>query len=286
MTDRSVAVVVVAHDSGALLAECVARAADAAGVADIVIVDNGSRDGSVERAAATTARVRTIRNDANPGFAVACNQGAKATSSAWLLFLNPDCLVEHDTIARLLDVADADPRIGLVGADVRDPRGQPEAAARRRDPDFAIAARKAMGFGNGSDLTQSPSDAGSRWTEVDAVSGALMLVRRDVFDAIGGFDEAYRLHCEDLDLCRRARGAGAKVVVAEQVAVTHHKGTSSRRRPWFVLWHKHRGMWRYYRKFDGARDTFAKRAFVATGWAGYTVLAFARLAIQRWTARA
>ena len=97
---------------------------------------------------------------------------------------------------------------------------------------------------------------------VDAVSGALMLMPRSLFAGIGGFDEGYRLHAEDLDLCRRARQAGARVAVANDVPVLHVRGVSSRSRPLFVEWHKHRGLWRYYRKFDAPRDGAPTRAAV------------------------
>lgn len=274
-----VAVVVVTHDSGGTLAECLRRVLAADDVAELVVVDNASRDGAPERAEfahAADARLRVIRNATNPGFATACNQGARATKSPWLLFLNPDCFIASDTVARLLDAAAADPALGVLGADVRDARGGREPAARRRDPTLprAIAqvsglARLDRSLGLAVDAT-TPAVA-----RIDAVSGALMLVPRAAFDALGGFDTGYRLHCEDLDLCRRAREAGLSVLVANEVPVAHAKGGSSARRPLFVRWHKHRGMWRYYRKFDGARDPVWKRAFVFVGLAGLAALRLA-----------
>jgi len=92
-----------------------------------------------------------------------------------------------------------------------------------------------------------------RTAAVDAVSGALMVLPRRLFERIGGFDAGYRLHAEDLDLCRRAREAGAMVAVANDVRVLHLRGVSSRARPLFVEWHKHRGLWRYFRKFEAPR---------------------------------
>jgi hypothetical protein len=73
-----------------------------------------------------------------------------------------------------------------------------------------------------------------------------------VFETLHGFDEKYFLHCEDLDLCRRVRDAGWRVLLAGDVRVMHGKGGSSRHRPVFVSYHKHRGMWRWFRKFDPA----------------------------------
>ena len=97
---------------------------------------------------------------------------------------------------------------------------------------------------------------------VDAVSGALMVVPRALFERVGGFDAGYRLHAEDLDLCRRVRAAGAAVACANDVRVVHVRGVSSRTRPWFVEWHKHRGLWRYYRIFDAAGHGAMTRAAV------------------------
>jgi len=85
---------------------------------------------------------------------------------------------------------------------------------------------------------------------VPALSGALLLMPRTLFDRLGGWDAGYRLHAEDLDLCRRAREAGAVVAIANDLQVTHVRGVSSRSRPFFVEWHKHRGLWRYFRRFE------------------------------------
>ncbi len=115
-----------------------------------------------------------------------------------------------------------------------------------------------------------PSSAAS--DRVDAVSGALMLLSRDTFARIGGFDEGYFLHCEDLDLCRRVRDAGYDVVCVNEVRVVHAKGGSSRHRPVFVALHKHRGMWRWFRKFDPAARNPLLRGLVFAGiWTAFGV---------------
>ena len=116
---------------------------------------------------------------------------------------------------------------------------------------------------------------------VDAVSGALMLLPRALFDRVGGFDEAYRLHAEDLDLCRRIRDAGATVACANDVRVVHVRGVSSRSRPLFVEWHKHRGLWRYFSKFEAARrGPFERMAVFAMIWGRFPFVA-ARARLRR-----
>ncbi len=109
---------------------------------------------------------------------------------------------------------------------------------------------------------------------VDAVSGALMLMPLGLFVRLGGFDEGYRLHAEDLDLCRRVRVAGYEVVVANDLRVTHVRGVSSRRRPLWVEWQKHRGLWRYFSKFESDETPPWQRPLLWLAlWAHYVVAA-------------
>lgn len=254
----------VTHESAATIDDCLARLRAADGVAQVRVVDNGSTDGTlaiVQRHAAADARVRFIGNPDNPGFAVACNQGAREAAAPWLAFVNPDCLLGRDALSRLLAHARAIDGEALLGADLVDEAGVRDGAARRSDPDFGAMLRGPLRARAGRPIDVAP-DAASALQRVDAVSGALMLLPRALFDRLRGFDGGYRLHAEDLDLCRRARAAGATVAVANDVRVVHLRGVSSRARPGFVEWHKHRGLWRYFRKFEAPRRGVAVRAGV------------------------
>lgn len=257
-----IAVVVVTYQSAETIDACLSRLRAADGVICIRVVDNASTDGTldiVQRHALADPRLRFIGNPDNPGFGVACNQGAAATSATalWLAFVNPDALVEPDTLARLRAHAQACARPALLGADLVDEAGVRDEAARRRDPDFAamLAHRDARRLG-------VPVDDGVALQPVQAVSGALMLMPWTLFRRIGGFDPGYRLHAEDLDLCRRVREAGALVAVANDVRVVHVRGVSSRSRPLFVEWHKHRGLARYFRRFEAPRRSLPVRLAV------------------------
>ncbi len=269
--EAHIAAIVVSHQSAATIDDCLARLRRAHGVAEIRVVDNDSQDGTldiIQRHAAGDPRVRFIGNPDNPGFAVGCNQGAAASTAPWLAFVNPDLLIETDALSRLLEHA-VGFEAALLGADLVDESGVRDEAARRRDPDFAsmLGSPRAARLG-------VPMDSAQALQRVDAVSGALMLMPRALFERIGGFDEGYRLHAEDLDLCRRAREAGAVVVVANDVRVVHIRGVSSRSRPLFVEWHKHRGLWRYFRKFEAPRRSWVIRfaVFVAI-WARFPIAA-------------
>ena len=263
-----IGVVVVTHRSGATIDDCLARLRTAAGVAAIRVVDNASDDDTlavVQRHAAADTRVRFIANPDNPGFAVACNQGVDALveprDATWLAFVNPDCLVEADTLAHLRTHARQLDGNALIGADLVDEDGIRDPAARRRDPDFAGMLGSLLHSPPGARV-YVPLDAARSVQQVDAVSGALMLMPRILFERVGGFDAGYRLHAEDLDLCRRVRDAGAVVAVANDVRVVHVRGVSSRSRPVFVEWHKHRGLWRYFRTFEAPQRTLPVHAAV------------------------
>ena len=261
-----IAVVVVSHESASTLEECLLRLRAAHGVAEIRVIDNASQDGTldlIQRHAAQDPRVRFIGNPDNPGFAVGCNQGATESTAPWLAFVNPDLMVEADTLSRLRAHALALEGEALLGVDLVDEAGVHDEAARRRDPDFAaMLASPARASKLGV-----PVENGSALQTVDAVSGALMLLPRTLFERLKGFDEGYRLHAEDLDLCRRVRIAGAAVAIANDICVLHVRGVSSRARPLFVEWHKHRGLWRYFRKFEATRrSVFTSVAVLAIIW--------------------
>ncbi|MDX2300737.1 MAG: glycosyltransferase family 2 protein, partial [Xanthomonadaceae bacterium] len=236
---RDIAAVVVSHYSATTLAECLDRLLAADGVGAVVVVDNASGDSSVAIArarAAADARLQVIANADNPGFGSACNQGAAHCALPWLALVNPDCLVGADDLARLRELARQHADAGVTGADLVDADGHRDSAARRREPTLV---RLFGGLGRRDAVAIAPDD-NLALQPVDAVSGALMLMPRALFDRLGGFDTHYRLHAEDLDLCRRVRDAGAQVYVANAVRVLHLRGVSSRRRPMWVEWQKHR----------------------------------------------
>ena len=274
---------VVTHCSAATIADCVQRLLAVPEIAEVVLVDNGSDDDTVARAmpfAENEARVTLRVDPENPGFATACNDGALDCKQPWLAFVNPDCMVDADTFARLLAHANAVPNIGALGCVQVDGDGVEDAAVRRRDPSL----RKVLFAGGARGSLHVASD-GNAVQRVDALSGALMLMPTKAFAQVGGFDAGYRLHAEDLDLCRRARDAGYQVCIANDVRVTHLRGVSSRRRPMWVEWQKHRGMWRYFNKFEAAQTSLPMRGLLWLAlWAHCVIAApraFLRARVQR-----
>ena len=281
--DTRVGAVVVTYQSASTIDACLMRLREAEGVGAIRVVDNDSRDDTldvVQRHALADPRVRFIANPDNPGFSVACNQGARDVDTPWLAFVNPDCMVEPDTFTRMLALVPDVPPM-LLGADLVDEAGRRDPASRRRDPDFARMLQGVLRNPAGKSQLAATIDDAQSLQPVDAISGALMLLPRALFERVAGFDEGYRLHAEDLDLCRRVRAAGGAVVVANAVRVLHVRGVSSRSRPVFVEWHKHRGLWRYFSRFEAPRRGALMRAAVFLAiWLRFP-LAVLRAALKR-----
>ncbi|MGA7440364.1 MAG: glycosyltransferase family 2 protein [Luteibacter sp.] len=262
-------IIIVLADSGPLTRDCVEHALASDRPVEVILVDNGSDDGvpeALDRAYAADDRVRVVYNRANLGFGPAVNRGAAVALGQRFLVLNPDCLIEPDTISRM--VAHLGPHTGIVGALVQDAAGHVDPASRRRDPLLARAIATKLGRGSAGIDMGGPLPTGAEPVEV--VSGAILLMSRGAFETLGGFDETFFLHCEDMDLCRRARDMGYQVLLAGDVRVMHGKGGSSRHRPVFVSRHKHRSMFLWFRRHDPAAKHPLVRAAVWLGiWAHF-----------------
>jgi GT2 family glycosyltransferase len=275
-------VVVVAADSGPLLQTCVDAVLAISEPLELILVDNASVDGEVERARAAhadDARLRVLRNPSNLGFGPACNRGAAIARGDVFVFLNPDCTVPSTIVRDLRAALREVSNIGVLGVEVKNPDGSSARGNRRRDPSLRRAFATMTGLSRFQSrwpalqgVEMAASTQGDRLETVEAISGACMILPRAAFERVGGFDEAYFLHAEDLDLCRRVRDAGLRVAIAPALHVVHAQGSSSRSRPLFVARHKHRGMWRYFVKFDPAARNPLLRAFVWAGiWAHFAL---------------
>jgi GT2 family glycosyltransferase len=201
--------------------------------------------------------VTILENRANLGFARGNNTALPGARAPYLLFLNPDCIVAPDTLPRIVDFMEATPGAGMAGCVIRNPDGTEQIASRRAIPDPWIGLVRVLHLyriwptmvaGKRLDRTDEPLPETP--VQVDAISGSFMLVRRRALDEVGPLDEGYFLHCEDLDWFVRFKRAGWGIYLVPDAAVLHHKGACSTNRPVAVEWHKHRGMTRFFRKFQ------------------------------------
>ncbi|MCU1491531.1 MAG: glycosyltransferase [Acidimicrobiaceae bacterium] len=246
----TVAAVVVNYEAGEALLECVASLR-AAGVSEIVVVDNGSRDGSLAELAAADPIVRLIPNGRNLGYGQAVNRGAAPLEAPYLLVCNPDLRLDPAAPARLAAVLEANSDVAIAAPLVLRPDGERYPSARAF-PNYGTALAHALLAqfwpGNRWSRHYRRDAAGVDEQDVDWVSGACFLVRRCAFESVGGFDPRYFMYVEDLDLCWRLHRAAWRVRYVPSARVVHEQGRSTSRRPYRMLVAHHVSTWRFARR--------------------------------------
>jgi hypothetical protein len=217
-------IVIVNWNSRDLLRSCVAALADSVNASRlrVIVVDNASHDGSAERLQGGALDLAIIRNPANRGFGAACNQGAAAGRAPAILFLNPDTRVRPDTLRLALDHLAGSPGVAILGVRQTDESGTTLRTCARI-PDVASLAGQAVGLDR---LGLVRPHFMTEWDhedtrEVGQVMGAFLMIRRDVFERLGGFDERFFVYFEDVDLCRRAAETGGTVVHFAGATIWH-----------------------------------------------------------------
>lgn len=202
---------------------------------EVFVVDNASEDGSVEMVRSKFPAVHLIENPANVGFARANNVALKKARGRYLLLLNPDTVVQEDTFTVMVRFLDAHPEAGLAGCKILNPDGSFQLPCRRSFPTPWVAFTKIFGlsalfpksrlFGRYNLTYLDPDET----YPVDAVSGSFMMLRREVYEKVGGLDEAFFMYGEDLDWCYRIQQAGYRVYYVPTTQIIHFKGESTKR---------------------------------------------------------
>ncbi|MGI8806258.1 MAG: glycosyltransferase family 2 protein [Acidimicrobiales bacterium] len=278
----TVSAVVVSYNSATYLPDCL-RSLRSEGVDDVVVVDNASSDGSARVASDADPEVSVVETGANLGFGSGANRGVAAASGDYVLILNPDTVVEPGTVKALSEALDRDSGLAVVGPRLENLDGSLYPSVRRF-PDLTVA------FGHaflGLIWPANPFtrryrmldwDHGQAAADVDWVGGACFLVRRAAFDVVGGFDEAYFMYVEDVDLCWRLGQAGWRIGYEPGGRVVHALGGSSRLVPYRMIAEHHRSLLRFVSK-STAGTRRAMVPVVAAGLAVRTVAAWAHHAL-------
>jgi N-acetylglucosaminyl-diphospho-decaprenol L-rhamnosyltransferase len=249
-------IVIVNYQSKEALLTCLATLEDAApGLSrETVVIDNDSRDGTPDALARETPATRVIANAENVGYARAVNQGIRATTGTFVLVMNPDCELRPAAVRRLVDYLRTHARVAIVGPRILNPDGSIEYSARSFPDHFTFL------FNRYSLLTRLFPN--NRWTrryllsdwdhasvrDVDWLSGACVVARREAIDQVGGMDEAFFMFNEDVDWCKRMRLAGWVNAYVPDAVCVHHIGASRRRTAARVILERHRGMVHYFHK--------------------------------------
>jgi N-acetylglucosaminyl-diphospho-decaprenol L-rhamnosyltransferase len=254
----SVSAIVVSYRTGDVLFDCLrALEADPA-IEEIILVDNGNPQDvlwRIDEVASQSRKLKVSGGGENRGFAAGVNLGVKVSKGGRLLVINPDAILQPGSIGALEAARAGLAEPVIVGGRIFGEDGKEQRGARRRRLTLASAAATFLGLGwmkavnpsfvninrNGEPLPDGP-------TPMDNVSGALMYFSRTAFDRLGGFDEGYFLHVEDIDLCRRAEADGGSVMFTPLASALHH-GATSDASSFVVERHKAAGLNRYFQKF-------------------------------------
>lgn len=246
--------VIVNYNAGDWLVRCVSSLV-AEQVGEIIVVDNGSVDGSLndlDRNFAqqlSSGQLKVLRQGQNTGFSKACNAGAARALNPYLLFLNPDSSAHPGSVGRLLGLFQKHTDFGLIGGKIFNTDGTEQSQAKRGFPALGFFKPKTLG-----EHVISPQHNGSLTADclevepVQAISGSCMLISKRLYTQIAGFDERYTLHCEDLDLCAKVHQQGLKVGYVNSAHFTHAKGICSTTNALWVEWQKHKSMVYFYFK--------------------------------------
>jgi GT2 family glycosyltransferase len=264
-----VTAVVVSYNTRDELLRCLGSLRRHAGLpCQIVVVDNASADGSAAAVASGFPDALLIRNPENVGFSRANNQGLRAASAAYVLFLNSDAELTAGALPALGVILDERPRLGAVGPRLQAADGTVEVSfgppltpiAEWRQRRLVQGVRRRRSAAVRRAEAQAAAEREPGW-----LSAACLLARREALDAVGGFDEGFFLYEEDVDLCVRLRQAGWSVVFTPSAQVIHHLGRSMQADPQRARLEYHRSHLRYYAKHNGPALTAALRAFIAAG---------------------
>jgi N-acetylglucosaminyl-diphospho-decaprenol L-rhamnosyltransferase len=248
-------VITVNWNTGCYLQNCLDSLARARGDHElrVVVVDNASTDGSASDLRLDGPPVRLICNEQNLGYAAACNQGARGSSADFLLLLNPDSAVAPDAIGRAVAFlrSASGAGVGICGGAVADQRGTP-AFSCARFPSLRTVFGRMTGLSPVAPGIFPPHHLAqhelTRDREVDQVIGAFYLVRREVWEALGGFDERFFIYYEEVDFALRARSLGWRSWYLHEVHVQHVGGISSNQVATFRLYHSLRSRMLYARR--------------------------------------
>ena len=260
-----VSVIVVNYNGAQDTRRCVASVKQHAPESEIIVVDSHSTDGSVETLSREFPETLLVGLDVNRGYGYACNRGARAAHGEYLFFLNNDAYLAEDALSPLVDSFGVNPRVGVCAPKVVYPGGMFQLSfgsdpsiiqewkergrqrrLKRHEPGYAEKLGRRLGTER----------------RVDWVSGVALMVRRDLFEAVDGFDAEFFMYFEDCDLCRRIRSLGFEIHFNPSVSVVHRVGASGDHHKARIMVEYRKSQMRYYRKHRSMASRTLLRAYV------------------------
>lgn len=249
---------------------------------EVILIDNASHDGCLERVRAELPSVSIIANAENLGFSTANNQGIRAATGRYVLLLNSDTVIPPDCLQIMLVFMEEQPRVGASGCKIVLPDGSLDPACKRGFPTPAASFYYFIGLAdryprsskyNYYHMGQLDADEAG---PVDCLMGAFLLVRREAIEQVGLLDESFFMYGEDIDWCYRFKEAGWGIQYYPQTTITHYKRASSHRKPVKLIYEFHRAMYLFYRKHYRRRYPLPVTLLMYAGIAAKLLLSLAK----------
>lgn len=280
-------IVIICWNDRRVIGECLRSIFESTHSTDfeVIVSDNGSTDGSREFIRQTYPKVRIVENGANLGFAKGNNAGIRAADGDYVLILNPDTIIHDGSLDKLMAFATRHPEMGGFGCRVLNSDGSYQVSARLFPTIWRYWVDALCLRWLGNVFSKFSSEEYSRWAGdservVDWQSGCCVMFRGDILKRLGGFDEQFFYHFEEVDLCRRVWNAGMPILFTSEASITHLGGQSVGRFPIRFALERQRSRYRYFYKHFGKRGVGHCRAFSLAGFrirqAGYTVISWLR----------
>jgi len=254
---KSCSVVVVSYKTGPVLLDCLKSVLRQPDVSQLILVDNGNSRAMMRQLNALAdenPQLEIITGHGNVGFSRGCNIGARRARGRYLLLFNPDSMIGENVLANALDVFDDYPDASLITVRLENPDGTEQRGGRRNlmTPWTCLVEqfrldRLAPNHPHFKRLNLNESEPFTDVTKVQCISGAFMLMPKSTYDDLGGMDEDYFLHVEDVDFCMRIEKSGGSIYYVPHISAVHQQGTS-RVYPGFVEWHKSSSFAKYFFK--------------------------------------
>ncbi|MGB5933708.1 MAG: glycosyltransferase family 2 protein [Anaerolineae bacterium] len=267
-------VIIVSHNTRELLALCLdsllANLASSALGYEVIVVDNASRDRTVEMVLKRFPQVQLLANEENLGFAAANNQGLKESKGNYLLLLNPDTLVQGEALQLMFQFLVSHPRVSLVGPKLLYSDGRLQHSAFSFPTllmiflDFFPLNHRFIDSRLNGRYPKALYEAGEPFA-VDHPLGAAMMVRRETVDQVGPLDEGFFIYCEEIDWCMRMKKMGWEIFCLPQAEIVHYVGKSTGQFREAMYVELHRSRYRLYEKHHGPAFRLMSRLIVGLG---------------------
>jgi hypothetical protein len=282
MTPHSVSVIIVSYNVKQYVNHCIETVlrSDFIGEIEIIVIDNNSFDETSQLIQQNFSEIKLIENHKNIGFGKAVNHASEIAIGEYLFILNPDTIIQENTISTFVNYLSTHSEVGMIGPKIINPDGTLQPTCKRSFPTLSVALPKLLGLSNIFPKTKWAGKYNLTYLDpnkthsVDAISGSCMFIRKTLFHKIGGFDEQFFLFGEDLDLCYRLKQKEHEIHYVPSTQILHYKGESVKFAPYDSINAFYKAMILFYKKHFSKNQNILFRFGIQLGIQFHKIISF------------